>query len=87
MTNKQRRAITLVLKVYLDYPENYVSDMWDNDFISAGLKVLFDENVISAEELSKEIGDFVGVYVSPHILNRAADGMFIDVMKGSKLNE
>lgn len=87
MTIKQRKALTITLKVYLDCSEDYVSDMWDNDIISTGLTMLFNENVISAEELSKEIGDFVGVYVSPHILKRAADGMFIDVIKGGKSNE
>lgn len=87
MTIEQRKALTIALKTYLDCSEDYVSDMWDNDIISEGLKILFNENVLTAKELSKEIKDFVGVNVSPLMLRYAADGIFIDVTKGGKSNE
>lgn len=88
MTSEQREAITRILRTYVEFPDDYKFDVaYDNDHISGALYRLFVDNIITAEELSREIKVFTGVKVSPHMLKCAAQDIFISMTKGGKSNE
>ncbi len=83
MTDTQRKAVSLVIRMYVEFSDEYkLRYILDNDHISAALKKLFAENIITAEELSQEIKDFTYVDVSARTLKRAADGIFISITNG-----
>ncbi len=83
MTDTQREAVTLVIRTYVEFSDDYkFRYILDNYHISAALKKLFTYNIITAEELSQEIKEFTSVDVSARTLKRAADGIFISITNG-----
>ncbi len=85
MTDTQREAVSLVIRAYVTFSDEYkLRYILDNDHISAALKKLFAENIITAEELSQEIKEFTRVDVSARMLKYVADGIFISVTNHRK---
>lgn len=85
MTDIQRQAATRMIMTYIDFTDDYVfNDMLDNKHMEMALYYLFVDNIITAEELSREIKVFTGVDVSPLMLRYAAQGIFINMEKGGK---
>lgn len=87
MTDIQRRAVTKVITTYVEFNDDYDPDgAADNNHIEMALYRLFVDNILTPEELSREIRIFTGVSVSPHMLKYAAQGIFINVTKGGLNN-
>lgn len=88
MTDIQRRAATRVIMTYVEFNDYYDFDgvMLDNDHMRAALYYLFMDNILTAEELSREIKVFTGVDVSARMLKYAAQDKFIGITKGGRDN-
>ncbi len=89
MTDIQRHAATRVITTYVEFNDGYRFDgeMLDNDHMTAALYSLFIDNIMTPEELSREIKVFTGVDVSARMLKYAAQGIFISMTKGGRNNE
>lgn len=88
MTDIQRQAATRVVMTYVEFNGDYDFDgvMLDNDHMRAALYSLFMDNIMTPEELSREIKVFTGVDVSALMLKYAAQDIFISMTKGGRNN-
>lgn len=82
MTDIQRQALTEIVKTYAYY-DGYEPDsgMWDNSHIAYALRAMFADNIITPEELSKEIMCSTHINVPPLMIGYAAKGVFIEMRR------
>jgi len=86
MRAEKRWALTFVLKDYLQVSETAdethilaFDGSWNTRIIGQGLRVLFEESVLTPTELAKEINERTGVKFRALELKRYADNIFVEL--------